>query len=711
MARTVFVVAGALDCTMKSLRSGMLASCLLAAVLFLFPSSAEAAWVPIGPFGGDVRSLVADPQNPDLMYLGTRTGQVYRSADGGKRWSRLTGLAAPPNWVVDDLLIEPQEPQGPREPNKPQESNKPREPNEPKVLYAGMWSLGSGGGGVFKSSDGGVSWTELVGVAGQAVRALAMAPSNPQVLVAGSLDGVFRSEDSGGHWRRISPLGHPELRNLESVAIDPRDPQIIYVGTWHLPWKTTDGGAHWNPIHQGMIDDSDVFSLVVNPSDRNNLYLGACTGIYRSDTAATEWRKIQGMPASSRRTHTLVLDPRHPSVVYAGTTEGLWQTRNGGQTWARLTPQTWVINAVALDSRDPSHFYLGMDHAGVMESRDGGKTFREANGGFSQRQVSRLVADPQGPGRFYAGLLHDGEFGGVYATQDDGATWQQRSAGLGTRDVLSLLILPQPAWRLLAGTPDGVFEYSAEQGVWQNKSRWEIPPDQSGGGRRATLRQAQGQERSRLATVRDLYQRSPGEPIYAATSRGLFESKDGREWKKLSLSHAGGAYEVASFGEGGRTILAATDHAMEISRDAGRSWSPLGLGADSKLKIHRITTHPASPNRVFVGTDIGLFRSTDSGLHWERFGRGLPFSAIVEILIAPHNPLHILVTGRAGMFQSLDGGDRFQRLGDGEGPEDLLIQSVAIHPWDGPSILAASVNNGIFLNGKQELLLSHLPNR
>ncbi|OFV93424.1 MAG: hypothetical protein A3H28_16430 [Acidobacteria bacterium RIFCSPLOWO2_02_FULL_61_28] len=665
---------------------------LLIGSLVLLPSSATADWVPVGPFGGDARSLVADPANPDRMYLGTRTGQLYETTDGGKSWTRLTGFLAPPNWVVDDLLIEPSESDQAR---KPRVLNNPAELSQPKVLYAGMWSLGSGGGGVFKSSDGGRSWTELVGMAGQPVRALAMAPSHPRTLIAGSLDGVFRSDDAGEHWRRVSPLGHAEIRNLESVAIDPRNPDIVYIGTWHLPWKTANGGKTWTQIHKGIIDDSDVFSLVVNPSEPNNLYIGACSGIYRSDTAAAEWRKIQGIPSSSRRTHTLVLDPRDPAVVYAGTTEGLFETRDGGQSWTRLTPQTWVINAVVLDPRDSRHFYLAMDHAGVMETQDGGKTFQPANQGFSQRQVSRLLADPSQPGRFYAAVLHDGDFGGVFTTKDNGTSWQQLTAGLGERDVLSLLILTQPAWRLLAGTPDGVFEYSTEQGVWQNRSRWEIPLNRPKGA-------------SAAAAAWDLYQRRPGEAIYAATSLGLFESPDGRAWKRLPLaSNPGSAYAVAALGEGGRTLVAATGHATMISRDAGRSWAPLDFGAGSQIKVHRLAAHSTNPEVLFVASSLGLFRSTDSGRHWERFGRGLPFSSpILEIVISPENPRQVTVAGVAGIFRSLDGGDRFDRTQETDGPEGLPVRFLAIHTGQSDVVLAASAMNGVFRNGARALPLS-----
>src|SRR5262249_49859535 len=246
-----------------------------------------AAWMPVGPFGGDARSMAAEHSNPDRIYVGTGTGQVYFSNDGGRNWSRFTTLAAPSNWVVDDIAIDS---------------------GNPGVVYAAMWSLGAGGGGIFKTTDGGKSWIALEGMTGQSVRALAMAPSQTQTLVAGTLQGVFRTTDGGEHWAPISPPGHAEIRNVESIAIDPVHPEIIYAGTWHLPWKTPDGGVHWTSIKKGMVDDSDVFSIAIDSAHPEIVFATACTGIYRSDNAGEEWRKIQGIPESSRRTRTLVLD-------------------------------------------------------------------------------------------------------------------------------------------------------------------------------------------------------------------------------------------------------------------------------------------------------------------------------------------------------------------------------------------------------------------
>ena len=113
---------------------------------------------------------------------------------------------------------------------------------------------------------------------GQSIRALVQSASNDQILTAGTLRGVYRSEDGGVQWKQISPLGSMELHEVESIAVDPDEPGTIYAGTWHLPWKTTDGGATWHSIKKGLIDDSDVFSIIIDPKQTNIVYTSACSG-------------------------------------------------------------------------------------------------------------------------------------------------------------------------------------------------------------------------------------------------------------------------------------------------------------------------------------------------------------------------------------------------------------------------------------------------
>ncbi len=221
-------------------------------------------------------------------------------------------------------------------------------PPKGERIYASVWFQEAGaGGGVFGSDDGGRTW-RLLGLPAEAVRALEIAPTDENLLIAGTRSGVFRSSDAGKNWERISPAGDEELRNVDSVAIDPADGRVIYAGTYHLPWKTTDGGKNWKPVTAGLIDDSDIMSMRVDATNPARLYLSACSGIYRSEDRGGMWTKLQGIPYAARRTHSIVQDGKDPQTLYAGTTEGLWVTRDGGESWKRTTPKEWVINTVAV---------------------------------------------------------------------------------------------------------------------------------------------------------------------------------------------------------------------------------------------------------------------------------------------------------------------------------------------------------------------------
>ena len=356
---------------MKTTRLGFpSARWLAAATLTLALAGAGRAraqvWRSMGPPGGDVRSLVADPRNPSVLYLGTTDGHVFTSHDDGAHWALDGRVGHRLDSVVVSVIVDPR--------------NSSR-------LFAGAWTLNpDAGGGVYESDDAGRTWRAL-GLAGKAVRALAQAPSDPDILVAGTLGGVYRSGDDGKTWERISPAASEEIRNLDSLAIDPRNPRVIYAGTYHLPWKTVDGGKRWFPIHAGMIDDSDVFSIVIDRKNPARVFSSACSGIYRSDNAGLHWVKVQGIPTSARRTQVIRQDPLHPGTVYAGTTEGLWKTTNGGANWRRMTPGNWIINAMVVDPRREGRLVIGTERLGVLVSNNGAENFQVSTDGFTHRLV------------------------------------------------------------------------------------------------------------------------------------------------------------------------------------------------------------------------------------------------------------------------------------------------------------------------------------
>ena len=415
-----------------------------------------ASWFALGPYGGDARSLGADPGDPKHIYLGTTTGWIYDSHDGGSNWTRLAKLGQADDLVVDHVLIDPK---------------------DPKKLVVGAFRFDQADGGIYISDNGGQSWYAQAQMRGQSVRALARSASDPNVLAAGTLQGVFVSKDNGLHWAQISPLGSTELHEVESVAIDPQDPNVVYAGTWHLPWKTNDGGEHWVNIKEGVIDDSDVFSIVVDFNNPKIVYASACSGIYKSKSAAElitdeafckrnggvcRFEKVQGIPSEARRTRKLLMDPTNSKIVFAGTTEGLYRTTDAGAQWSRTTPGDVIINDVYVDPSNAQHVLLATDRGGVLSSEDGGDTFAPSNVGFSERQVLGYAADAQNPATIYVGVVNGKETGGVFQSLDGGVVWSQMSNGLAGRDVFSLATTSTGT--LLAGTGHGVFRLEA--GAW-----------------------------------------------------------------------------------------------------------------------------------------------------------------------------------------------------------------------------------------------------
>src|SRR5271165_5365061 len=412
--------------------------------LFIAAASAQGqVWKPLGPPGGDVRALAGDPGHPARIFLGTADGHIFGSVDSGAHWALLGRASSRPDAVITTVVVDPR---------------------DGNVLYASSWTRDSAtGGGVFRSADGGATWS-AAGLAGQSVRALAIAPSDPNVLVAGTLDGIYRSLDASKTWLRISPEHHEELRNLDSVAIDPRDPLTIYAGTLHLPWKTSDGGRTWHSIHQGMIDDSDVTSLLIDAADTRHLYASACSGIYRSDDNAGQWRKIQGIPYTARRTYQIAQDPKRPASVYAATSEGLWKSDDEGKTWRRTTPQSWVVNTVTFAEGNSGRVLIGTEEWGVLASDDRGEHFKDANAGFEHRQILALGLDSNHPDRILAVLAHAPE--AILATEDDGRTWSALGPGLPAEQALRVYAAPDGAW-WAAPAGGGLMRYDPEKKLWK----------------------------------------------------------------------------------------------------------------------------------------------------------------------------------------------------------------------------------------------------
>jgi len=602
-------------------------------------------WIALGPDGGDARSITYDPANPDRIYLGTSAGEMFVSTNAGKSWSRFGHFGTGYDYVLDSVVIDPVDPQ---------------------IMYVGAWSVENTGGDVYKSTDGGKNWRALPGMHGKSVRAMALAPSNPKAIAVGALDGVHRSLDGGETWELLTPANHAEMKNFESIAFDPKDVNVVYAGTWHLPWKTEDGGKSWQNIKQGIIDDSDVFSIIVDPKNPAVVYASACSGIYKSETSGHQFKKVQGIPFSARRTRVLQQDPVNSNVVYAGTTEGLWRTTNAGTTWTRISPAYFVVNDVMIDPRNPQMVYVATDRTGVMISHDGGSTFSASNRGFSHRQVTNVVADKNDSNRLYVAMINNREFGGVFMSADGGSNWTAFNSGLGTRDIFSLD--QSDSGVLVAGTNQGVFALEKNSATWKPISTTltekvttvPVKTAKKGAPKTAEKRTwVKGEISGRVAQVN-----TSGAQWFAATTQGLYRSLDqGKSWTGGPVL---GHKELVSVDAIGETVLAAsTSHAM-LSKDGGNTWSDVTL-PNLVTRIFEVAIGPDS--EVWVITPMGAFRTKDAGEKWEHIMVGQPFTNFTYVSWDRANSRLIAVAaGKKEIFESRDGGDKWTLAGSSHWP-------------------------------------------
>ena len=618
-------------------------------------------WTVLGPDGGDVRSLSVDPHNPGHVFLGTSTGSIFVSDDGGHNWARFAHLGGD-DYVLDHILIDPQ---------------------NPKHMFVSAWSVeNQQAGDIFRSHDGGKNWEALEGMRGKSVRAMAISASDPKVLVAGALDGVFRSKDGGNRWERISPPNHAEIKNIESIAVDPKNPDVVYAGTWHLAWKTDDGGANWRHINKGMIDDSDVFSVIVDSSNSSIVYASACSGIYKSESSGDLFHKLQGIPFSARRTRVLKQDPSNPNTVYAGTTEGLWKTLDGGKSWKRVSNPEVVVNDVLIDPRNSNRVLLATDRSGVLASDDGAQTFSASNHGYTHRYVSSILSDSDDPNTIMVGVVNDREFGGVFVTHNNGQQWLQKSSGLGGRDVFTLKQASNGA--LVAGTNRGMFMLDRNGSQWrpintivtETKAKAVARSKKKGAKPVATF------SRSTLdARVNDVELTS--KHWFAATSAGLYSSSDqGKTWTGGPVL---GKSDFVAVEVKPELLAVATRTTVLYSRDGGTTWQQAPLSS-FVTSIHGMTFAP--DGEILVASREGAFRSVDGGGNWEHVVNGLPDKNISSISYDASRKRLLATSSASGVvFESRDGGRAWHRGPDSGYPLRRISvvrgRFVAATPFDG----------------------------
>jgi photosystem II stability/assembly factor-like uncharacterized protein len=628
-----------------------LAACFRAfLVLYCFCAAACEAqtWLRLGPPSGEVISLAAD--NQGTAYLGTPDGHVFASADRGEHWELRGRAGARLDGVVQRIAVD----------NR----------NSGRVLAAVWFQDPAAGGGVFESLDGARHW-KLVGLGGEAVRALEHAESFPNIWVAGTRSGVFLSTDNALRWRRITPADDRELQNVDSLAVDPGDPQIVYVGTYHLAWKTIDGGKTWSSIASGMIDDSDIMSLRIDGKNPRRIFSSACSGIYRSEDGGASWTKLQGIPYASRRTQQIVQDPSDPRTLYAATTEGLWKTSDAGETWQRVTPRETVANAmVILSGTKSARILAGTEAQGILRSDDGANFSSTSNDGFSHRIIESLAADPQNASHLLVRIA--GFPDRLVESHDAGITWAEFPAASPAKPLAGLYGTKSGWW--ISFADGGLAQFDSAAGKWRFATFREMLP------RAIAQKSARSRGSNRAGTAlrtvspRVFWLYESSDRVIAASDDGLWIRKSREmQFRKIQSKNLPRPVSHVSVASANSLLAIAANSIWKSDFDA-TVWSALPAPENSgRLLWIQEDSHANSPQRL-VGTELGVFSS--SGGPWHLLASGLP--GIASVPVASFGPLRLLAMNNGGIYESADSGNTWSRVdSDAETGKVTGIISVA----------------------------------
>ena len=359
----------------------------------LAQGTAFADWRSTGPFGGDAEVIRVVPKVPGFVIAGAHNGLLYVSRNGGAFWTNIP-FEGQSSGTLHALEVDPRS--------------------------AGTWYAGMEGdqpwiSGLYKTIDGGDSWTLLAGTKGKAVWSLTFWPSNPDIMAAGT-GGRCLSQCRRGQELDPNLIGGQSgasSRGLACVRSGGQRGDLRRHDAPSLAHKN--GGASWESIHTGMIDDSDVFSIQVDSHHPEQVYASACSGLYQSSDSAAHWNKLP-TPKGAFRTCFVALDPRNSRTVFAGTTEGLLRSEDDGARVAAGHRASREVDRVRRSDTD-THF-LCFRHRGPDGEHRRRQDIAGNNAGFTNRNFTVLTG---AKGVLYASSVFEPGSGGIYRTDNYGS--------------------------------------------------------------------------------------------------------------------------------------------------------------------------------------------------------------------------------------------------------------------------------------------------
>lgn len=602
-----------------------------------------------GPAGDGIPvfTLTVDPSNTQVIWIGTTSGQIYKSVDGGSTWTekdqgviretdvliKFRGVTVDPRssdivYVMGELL---------------------RQGGDPAEI--------KNGGVVYRSTDGGEHWTRIWdgAIPSTLARYLWIDPRDPDVLyvstgifdagAVGDKDpatetdpfgglGVLKSTDGGRTWRVLGKHNGLNFLTIGSLYMHPEDPDVLLAAAGrlipelagqamkqagHSPvgvYRTNDGGETWTQVLEPQGDTIvQIFTAVeLCPSDPDIAYAASDFAVYRSTDAGVHWTQVSG----------------------------------GAQGWGPVGIRAGIPIDLQCDPRDTDRLFANNYQGGNFLSEDGGATWQNASTGYSGAQVIGVAVDPSDPARVYATGRS-----GAWISQDGGATWDgihnpDESNSLTGVECGSVGIDPGGAGRVLLTCYSGFFTLDPTSNRWR--------PDQT----------------------------PPG--IHPGTSEIEFAPSDPRTIYVTSASHNTMIHRDVY--EDGWGIL--------VSHDGGDTWRAITGDAFQDAVTTDVAVDPADANVAFVAAENGLFKTEDGGASWTLASSLMQDLPVRTVAVSPDDSDRVLAGIQdRGLFLSEDGGGTWVQQTSGLEPNGVH-RDIVFDPTDADIVYAADITSGVY---------------
>lgn len=402
------------------------------------------------------------------------------------------------------------------------------------------------------------------GPSGGDVRALVFDPQDAQRLYFGTLDGqIYTSTNGGSSWHLLYNFNRPKLF-IDNIIVDPRDSRVIYVAAHRHKdpggfFKTTDGGATWRESQE--LKAESIHSLEQSPTNPNILVVGTNNRVFKSTDSGETWSPVS--PFGTTAIESLAIDPRDSNTIYAGTWYLPYKSSDGGQSWKSVKSgmiDDSDIFAIDIDPRNPNHL-IASACSGIYDSKNSGESWRKIQGIPSQsRRTRAILQHPSINGLVFAGTTE-----GFWRSSNGGAdgSWQLTTR----RDLEINAIAVHPS------NPQTIFISTNNYGVMVSRDAGKsFVPTNEGYSSRFTNFILPDRERP--------------ERIYATT---------------INTATGGGF--------------------IFISNNGGASWEPAIRNITvTRLTVYFILQDRQDGNLIYLGTNYGIYRSTDRGGSWSPIG-------------------------------------------------------------------------------------------